>query len=327
MNKKPFEIKGLFNLKLLKADKRLITIIICLLIATALWFLNALSKSYITTLSYPVKYINPPANRFLANTPASKFDIKVEAYGFTLLRHKMAFTFSPLLLNLSGILKDSDEDKKEVTIPTESLIKQIESQISNEVTIADIRPQTITLILDRLKTKRVNIKPVVEIDLQPQFFLKDSIVLKPPAVEVSGPAAVIDTIGFLKTEKYSFNEVNTTIQQSVKVICPQNTSLSDDKVTIYIPVERYTEKEVRLQLQAKNIPEKSQVRLFPSEVKVTFLVNLSDYNNIDKDNFTAIVDLNDNEGETLKVVLAHMPSDIKMVRVTPENVEYLIEAN
>jgi YbbR domain-containing protein len=328
MNKFPFEIKGLFNLQILKNDRRLITFAICLMIATALWFLNALSKSYTTTLSYPVKYINPPNNQFLSNTPASEFEITVEAYGFTLLRHKMAFSFSPVLLNLTTIKQNHDGNAKQVTVRTEDLVNQISSQISKEVKILNIRPQVITLVLDSLKTKKVDIKPVVDLELMPQFFLSDSIVLNPPVVEITGSATAIDTIDFLYTEPQSFNEVNTSVQQTVKVIHPGNTTLSNDKVIMYIHVEKYTEKELRLPLYAKNIPEGSQVKLFPSEVKVTFLVNLTEYENIDENNFTATVDLNSRgNSEILKVSLDNAPADIKMIRISPENVEYLIETD
>jgi len=328
MNKLPFKIKGLFNLQILKNDRRLITFAICLMIATALWFLNALSKSYTTTLSYPVKYINPPNNQFLSNTPVSEFEITVEAYGFTLLRHKMAFSFSPVLLNLTTIKQNHDGDRKEVTVHTEDLVNQIATQISKEVKILNIRPQVITLVLDSLKTKKVDIKPVVDLELMPQFFLSDSVVLNPPAVDITGPATAIDTIDFLYTEPQSFNEVNTSVQQVVKVIHPENTKLSNDKVTMYIHVEKFTEKELRLPLHAKNIPEGSEVKLFPSEVKVTFLVNLTEYENIDENNFIAAVDLNSRgNGETLKVSLDNAPADIKMIRISPENVEYLIETD
>jgi len=240
----------------------------------------------------------------------------------------MTFSFSPVLINLTTIKQNIENDPKQVTVRTEDLLKQISDQISKEVKIIDIRPQVITLVMDSLKTKKINIKPVVEIDLTPQYFLSDSIVLNPPAVGISGPAATIDTIEFLRTEPLSFNEVSTSIKQVVRVIHPDNTTLSDDKVTMYIHVKKFTEKEIRLPLMAKNIPEGAQVRLFPSEVKVTFLIDLSEYNNIDENNFTAFVDLNSgNNRETLKVTLEHAPAEIKMVRVMPEYVEYLIETN
>ena len=84
MKKKLNEISGYFKLEKLKNDKRIVVFIVCLSIATVLWFLNALSKDYSTTISYPVKYVNPPGNQFLSNSPPAKFDLKVEAHGFTL---------------------------------------------------------------------------------------------------------------------------------------------------------------------------------------------------------------------------------------------------
>ncbi len=326
---RPFEIKSVFSLDKIKKDRRLITFSICLIIATALWFLNALSKDYTTNLSYPVKYINPPKNRFLANNPPSEFNVKIEAHGFTLLRHKMAFSFSPILINLTTVKQNMEENSnsKSFAVLTENLIDQISGQVSKEIKILDISPQVITLVLDSLKTKTVKVLPVVEIDLMPQFFMTDSVILDPSEIDIEGPAATLDTILLLYTEPQSFDEVNTSIQQIVRVVSPENTKLLKDKVTMFIQVAKFTEKEVKVPVKALNIPEGYRIRLFPSEVKISFLVNLRDYETITNDHFEAFVDYssNNNGKETLEVSLQSEPDGIKNVRIIPEKVEYLLE--
>ena len=94
------EITGYFKIERLKNDKQIVVFLVCLLIATALWFLNALSKDYSTTISYPVKFVNPPSNQFVSNKLPQKFELQVEAHGFTLLRHKLSLSFSPIVINL-----------------------------------------------------------------------------------------------------------------------------------------------------------------------------------------------------------------------------------
>ena len=64
MNKDLSQIRSYLKIAKLKNDKQVIVFMVCLLIATSLWFLNALSKDYTTIVSYPVKYINPPKNQF-----------------------------------------------------------------------------------------------------------------------------------------------------------------------------------------------------------------------------------------------------------------------
>ena len=52
----------------------------CLLIATVLWFLNALSKDYSTTIAYPVKYIDAPKNQFLAKLAYTALQTQLLAF-------------------------------------------------------------------------------------------------------------------------------------------------------------------------------------------------------------------------------------------------------
>jgi hypothetical protein len=72
-----------------------------------------MEKDYTTSLTYSVKYVNPPKNLFLANTPPSKLELNVQAHGFTLLRHKLAFSFSPIVLDLSAISQSLESENNQ----------------------------------------------------------------------------------------------------------------------------------------------------------------------------------------------------------------------
>src|SRR5690554_5884376 len=172
MKKRIAEILSYLNPEKLKNDKRIVVFSVCLLIASALWFLNALGKDYTTSLTYSVKYVNPPANLFLANTPPSKLELNVQAHGFTLLRHKLAFSFSPIILDLSAISQSSELVNNEYRVPSRTLIDRIAVQVSKEISVNGVSPQTIALVFDSLNTKKVPVQPQTELSFKPQFFLK-----------------------------------------------------------------------------------------------------------------------------------------------------------
>ncbi|HYQ59128.1 MAG TPA: hypothetical protein VEP89_17420, partial [Draconibacterium sp.] len=106
MKKNIEKISSYLKVEQLKNDKRVVVFLVCVFIATVLWFLNALEKDYTTTISYPVRYVSPPDHQFLANKPPEKLDLKVDAHGFTLLRHKLSFAYSPIILNLTNITRN-----------------------------------------------------------------------------------------------------------------------------------------------------------------------------------------------------------------------------
>lgn len=327
MKKRIAEILGYFNPEKLKNDKRIVVFSVCLLIATSLWFLNALGKDYTTTLSYSVKYVNPPKNLFLANNPPSKLDLNVQAHGFTLLRHKLAFSFSPIVLDLSAISQSLEGDNNEYRVPSENLVRRIGAQVSKEITINGVSPQNILLVFDSLNTKKVPVLPEVELNFKPQFNLKGTVEAKPDSVEITGPAAILETIDVLHTEETVFEGLDKTVEKYALVVHPGNTDVSPDKVVIYIPVEKFTEKELILPVQVNHLPENVELKLFPSNIAVTVMVGLSDYEEVSPRDLSATVDYNQALlGESyLEVKVETNKANIQLVKVVPSSVEYLIE--
>ena len=329
MKQRLSKISGYFKIEKLKNDKRIIVFLVCLLIATSLWFLNALSKDYSTTLSYPVKYNNPPKNQFLANQPPSKMELKVNAHGFTLLRHKLNLSFSPIVLNLTSITKDIEPSSNGYRINTNTLIRRISDQVSSEIAINNIQPEIFFIKLDSLKTKIVPVRTNIELNFNPQFNLKEPVIANPKQVEITGPAAILDTIYFLYTEEEIFNKLYAEINKTLKIIHPENTTIKPEKIKLKILVEKFTEKEIKIPIQIRNKPEKANIKLFPSEIKLTILVGLSEFENVDASKFEVFVDYKNNktEIENLEVTVQSKLPNVQIIRFTPESVEHLIETN
>jgi hypothetical protein len=327
MNKRISEILNYISFKKIKNDQRIVIFAICLLIATGLWFLDALGKNYSATVSYPVRYINPPENLFLISQPPSKFELTVEAHGFTLLRHKLSLSSSPIILNLNSITQNSSGKGSTYTLRTETLIRHISEQISNEITIIDISPNTIELAFDSLASKKVPVTASVQTEFKPQFYRRGIITVEPESLRISGPASVLDTIHYLKTKHTKITEIDSDIEKRVQLSPPKKTSLSEKTVTLKIPVEKFTEKKINLPIQVKNKPLEARIKLFPSEAEVSFLVGLSDYENINSSDFKAFVDYKQagSNRETLDVIIDKQPPFIKIFRVSPQSVEFLIE--
>lgn len=313
----------------LKNDRRIFVFSVCLLIATTLWFLDALSKDYNTTLTYNVKYVNPPRNLFLANTPPPKIDLRVQAHGFTLMRHKLAFSFSPLLLDLTALSQNLDSTRNTVQVTSEGIIRRIDNQISKEISISEVAPRNIILQFDTLHSKVVPVKSNVTLNFKPQFNLNDTIQMEPDSVEIAGPAGLIDTITSLQTLPVTFNDLETSIKQNIRILHPDRISIYPDRVTLNVPVERFTEKKVTLPLQIRNMPAIANVKLFPAQVNVSFMVGLSNYDSVSASDFSAWVDYEQisSQNETLEVQVESKPQFIQLLKVSPASVEYLIETD
>ena len=326
MNKQLQDILAFLKPERLKKDRRIVVFLICLLIATILWFLNALSKNYTTTVSYSVKYNNPPENLFLANDPPDRLNLEVQAHGFSLLRQKLSFSVSPIILNLSAIKNAEDAEETTFSVETENLIRRVSEQVSSEISVLNIEPKIIRLVFDSLKSKMVPVTADVNLQFTPQFFLNGDIQIQPDSVQLTGPAGIIDTVDSLKTKPYTFEELKSQVDLMAPVVHPEKTKVVPKKINLKIPVERFTEKRMKVPVQVLNVPENINIKIFPSEVEVSFLIGLSDYENISSTDFDIVADYSSAENkEVLEVVVMERPDFIQQLRISPPNVEYLIE--
>ena len=125
------------------------------------------------------------------------------------------------------------------------------------------------------------------------------------------------------------NKLNSSIKQEIELIHPEKTTISPEKVSLIIDVEKYTEKELRVPIEILNKPENAHIKLFPSELKVVFTVGLSRFEKIKISDFGASVDYNSivKDVNNLSVNLYKKPTFIQDLRFVPEKVEFLIERN
>jgi len=90
----------------IKFNRRFFVFVFFLIISTALWFLNALSKEYTTIIQYPIEYINLPPNKTFLERPTQKLILKVSGLGFALLQYDVYKSQQPITFNIMEIAKE-----------------------------------------------------------------------------------------------------------------------------------------------------------------------------------------------------------------------------
>lgn len=328
MNKDLTDITDYIKVAKLRNNKRIVVFMICLAIAITLWFLNALSKDYSTTVSFPVRFVTPPSKQFLANNTPVKLDLKIDGQGFTLLRYKL-LSFSPIVIDIETVTENLESNSGAYKVLSKNLITEVSEQLSNDIKIIEINPEVLEIVLDSLITKTVPVELDINVDFVPQFNLKSLIKTIPDKVEITGPTIALEKISVVKTKVNILNKLDADIRQEIELIHPEKTTISPEKVTLIIEVEKYTEKEIKIPVEIINKPEKVRIKLFPSELKVLFSVGLSRFETIKSSDFGASVDYNSivNDVNNLNITLHKKPEFIQGIRINPEKVEFLIETN
>jgi len=322
-------IKNFFTKRIFKYDKRLFVFLIFVIIATIFWFLNQLEQEYETNVTLPVRYTNFPEDKILVNDLDKYFDIRVKGFGYKLLEYKISNKFLPFVIDVNSITMRmySRKDYVKFYALTKNLSDKIEQQLSSELQIITIQPDTLFFdFADRIHKKVPVVSRVKPLPAS-QYMIKDQILITPDSITISGANPIIDTINQVYTKKVEINDLTQNFQEFVAIQRYDNVDYSDEKVKISITIEKFTEGNLKVPLKVKNVPDSLILRTFPDEISVSYFVALSDYDKVLPQFFDAEVDYNDINinNNKVKVRVTNWPDYIRSLRFYPQAVEYLIE--
>jgi hypothetical protein len=317
------------KLSRLRFDRRVMVFLFFLVVSTVFWLLNVLGREYTTQLSYPVRYTNFPDNVVMVGELPSNLDLTVNAYGYTLLKHYIGRRLLPIVVDVNSysLNRMPDTDTKNFYMLTSVAANRVTGQLGADIEVLRIEPDTLFFRFTDMITGRLPVKPVLEIQFEQQFMMKGNIVVEPDSVDVSGPAAVIDTMQFIPTTTFRKTGVNKPVQERVSLPEIRMLNLSVNTVLLNIPVEQFTEASLRIPLEAVNLPDTLIMKTFPSVITVSYLVALSDYDKVTAQQFNAVADYNSvpSGNGRLKVDIVEQPAFVRSVRFAPQYVDYIIE--
>ena len=322
-------IKNFFSKRIFKYDKRLFVFLIFVIIATIFWFLNQLEQEYETNVTLPVRYTNFPEDKILVNDLDKYFDIRVKGFGYKLLEYKISNKFLPFVIDVNSITMRmySRKDYVKFYALTKNLSDKIEQQLSSELQIITIEPDTLFFdFADRIHKKVPVVSRVKPLPAS-QYMIKDQILITPDSITISGANPIIDTINQVYTKKVEINDLTQNFQEFVAIQRYDNVDYSEEKVKISIMIEKFTEGNLKVPLKVKNVPDSLILRTFPDEISVSYFVALSDYDKVLPQFFDAEVDYNNINinNNKVKVNVTNWPDYIRSLRFYPQAVEYLIE--
>jgi len=311
-------------------NTEVITFSFFLVLSFIFWYLNSLEKDIEYEMKYPVRYVNLPEDRVLADDLPAKLDLYLKGPGYSILKIKLAGNKTPVDLDMSSISYRRVPGSRTLSyyVVTSGLIPKLKNQLRAQCDITSIRPDTLFFSFDRIVSKEVAIVPDVEVVTERQYLVKGKLPAEPDSVIVTGPRRMVDTLKTIRTKFRRFRGVSETITKSVPVDVPDDFSVPVRKVMVTIPVEQFTEAEFQTRVRILNSPDTINVRIFPDNVTVKCMVAVSDYKKIKEVPFEVVLDLAEADlasNEKIPLSFRNIPPFISSLRVSPERVDFLIE--
>ena len=314
------------RMKAFLATRDALIFLFFLICSSLFWFTITLNKTYELTVQIPIKYSNvPPEIEFTTELPDS-FSLKRKDNGTSMLAYQYK-EFDPVIINFNDYSVYSNSNSWSISTTTH-FEKFVKKQIDQSSIILNYYPEEIVIEKKRLDSKRVQVKPLVNINLQKQYFLCDSITTLPDSITLYGYKEILDSLNEVYTEEYTSEKLKDTLKATLQLDLPPHCKANPSKVNITAPIEFYTSSGIDLSIRVKNLPENIVVKTIPEKLNLSFLVGLSKYKDIRPSDFILSIDyesLRQSNSNTETVTIESYPAYIKQPYLKENKVKWLIE--
>lgn len=309
----------------LKNNKKLRVFFLFFFLSLLFWMLIKLSREYVGQTSVRLDYVDVPENKMLQVDPLDKVTVTLKTIGFNLFKHKISS--KKISISLSNLKRKGGTTYYFIS---SDLLTDVAEEFSKGEVIT-IKPDTLFFDLGKSTSKKLKVWPNLKIEFQSGFNLSGDLKVDPKEITISGPKAQVDSIIEIKTKLLELSNVNESIDREVAIDINKKYSkinYSDTKVKVIGTVEKFTERTISTKFRIINGPSTHKIVTFPKEVELVFQIGLSDFNKIDKKDFSVVCDYSDsklNEIDYLIPKLVKKPTIVKDVKIIPSKIQFLLE--
>lgn len=306
-----------------KDKSSVLTFLVFLLIAVVLWFLIKLTKEYTTQTAFTVVYTEVPASKWIS-TPEQQVKLSFVADGFVTLRHHLIRPQNRVVKLSLQEVPYRLEGGTTYSYSTQYLAGLVADWLgvsSGNVTVSEDKQ---FFNMEDLQSKELPVEVSLDVKTQRQYLVYGSPQIEPASVTVYGPKNVLDTMTAVHTAVFHAVNAGGQLIQSLPIDY-YNGAVRSEQLTavVTVEVEQYTETDIDVPVQ---VTDALVCRFFPETVKVKCLVPIRDFTSVNASLFLALVDIEQlhRRQPILDIRLEKIPPHVQVVKIEPEQVEYLI---
>ena len=302
--------------------KNILVFFVFVVLAFCFWIMQYFQQKTEREIVLPIQYINVPKQVILSDSTSNDLIVKISDKGVAFLK----YYYNTPTIKID--LKNISEKDSVYTVPRSVINSEILDALSNATQLISFRPDVLEVRYAPLMKKEVPIRINGKITPASGYTFTDSLHIEPSSVFIYGEKTNLDSIQYILTRKINEENIRKDLDIKIKLETRQGIHTSQEDVRIYSTIEEYTEKFFELPIICHNVPEKINVRFFPSVVEINCRIALSKYPQLTENNLAIDVDYNElvkNQGSNLSIKLTTKPEWLISYRLNPSTVEYLFE--
>jgi len=207
-------------------QKNLSLKIIAVLFSVILWIFATHRGLTEMILDVPLEFKNVPQGLVLVNHNVKLVSLSIE--GQERLIRNVRQTDARVYIDLS----EAKRGKGTYSISKDNL------KLARWVTVTNINPSSVKVVLERLVTKTVRVKPVIVGTLKKGFYVT-SIDVVPQSVVIEGKSSEVKRVNSVKTEPFDITGCNEPLTQYLRLdVTGRNIKIREEDVKVTIVIEK-----------------------------------------------------------------------------------------
>lgn len=307
-----------------KKDKsKVLTFLVFLVISAVLWFLIKLTKEYTSQTSFFVTYTEVPVNKWVS-TSQQAVKLSFVADGFITLRHNLVRKqYRTITIPLNEVTYRL-EGGNTYSYSSQYVAERVADWLGVPTGSVTINDDKQFFNMEDLQSKELQVRVPLDVKTQRQYQVYGQSHATPSSITVYGPKNMLDTMRAVYTATLHAVNASEDIVQTLAVDLYDGAVRSDvTAVEVLVDVEQYTEIDIEVPVKAT---DRRNLRFFPETVKVKCMVPIKEYASINGALFKVLADTAQLHQlqPLLDVKLVQVPENVQVLRIEPEQVEYLI---
>lgn len=302
-----------------KRGRSVMLYLMCFIAASVFWFIIKLDDKIERDFDIPVQLINVPDSVIVVDDVPKTMNVVLKGKGTQFVQYAVS--------NLPTFTIDFRQfsDGGRVALSRSKIESRLRDMFGQSITVLVVSPDSLRVNYSSGYGFKLPLRINHSVSASSGSVVSGNITASVDSVMVYTISGKQPDIEFIETESVECVNLTDTVYRRVAVKSLPGMRVIPDKVDVTIPIEQLVSGKKKITVSTENVPVGMALKMYPAIVEVSYLVpmRLSNYDVPVK----ATVDylsLNSNS-RNAKVNVTSLTSECKVVSVSQDSVEYVIE--
>lgn len=295
-------------------------------LSALLWFLNKLNHEYTIEVARTVLLDNTPFGLRVVDAEHNNVTYRIKGHGYALMSYRGWAYTSPIHINYRDSLRRfSSFHLNGATLSRQDLSNLLSRHLPPDLQLIDVVSDSLSFQFGWQIEKRLPLRAKVTYTLADQCMLVKPIELSRDSIDVIGTEDRLDSLVAIETVPTHLGMLSTSVTTTLPLDLPVGVSASQKAVDVFLTVEQYTEKTLRVSIMVQNDTDSLHLKLVPTTVDVVCNIPVSYYDSLNTHSLRFWTQLDTlQQFSRLQVQFDPLPYYVRNLRFHPMYVGYYV---